>query len=48
MNSQFSVARLSPDLLSELKQLEERLRSDANENIVLVAYSEETGPESKD
>jgi hypothetical protein len=46
MNTHFSVASLSPEILSEIKQLEERIRTDANENIVLVAYAEET--ESKD
>ncbi|WP_171651534.1 hypothetical protein [Paenibacillus foliorum] len=41
MIPQFSLAQLSPEILSEIKQLEERIRADANENIVLIAYAEE-------
>lgn len=40
MNSEFAVARLTPEILTEIKRLEEKLRSEANENIVLIAYSE--------
>lgn len=40
MNSQFAVAHLSPEVLSEIKLFEEKLRSQVNENIVLIAYSD--------
>lgn len=42
MIPQFSIAQLSPELLSELKKLEERIRQDADENVVLIAYTEAT------
>ncbi|WP_165972085.1 hypothetical protein [Paenibacillus piri] len=47
MSSQFTLANLSPELLSELKHFEERIRADANQNIVLIAYSEETAAKKK-
>jgi hypothetical protein len=42
MSHQFSPAQLPPELLSEIKQFEERLRADTDANIVLVAYAEDT------
>ena len=46
MNPQFALADLSPELLSELKKFEERIRTDANQNIVLIAYSEKPSEKS--
>ncbi|MCS7461802.1 hypothetical protein N0M98_16830 [Paenibacillus doosanensis] len=40
MDSHFAVAQLSPELLSEIQQLENKLRNSAKENIVLIAYAE--------
>jgi|GEM_PF-3247462 len=40
MTSEFAVAHLTPETITEIKLLEEKLRSQANENIVLIAYSE--------
>jgi len=41
MKDQFKVARLGPNELTEIQQLEQKLRSDSNENIVLIAYAED-------
>ncbi|GAA4872224.1 hypothetical protein GCM10023310_59910 [Paenibacillus vulneris] len=40
MSSQFSVAHLTPEVLTQIQQLENKLRTDVNENIVLIAYSD--------
>lgn len=41
MNQQFTLAHLDPDVLTEIQQLEQKLRTFSNENIVLIAYSEQ-------
>ncbi len=40
INSQFSVARLSPELLTQVQQFERKLSTDTKENIVLIAYTD--------
>ncbi|MFE5319507.1 hypothetical protein ACFQ88_12445 [Paenibacillus sp. NPDC056579] len=41
MNQHFTLAHLDPDVLTEIQKLEQKLRTVANENIVLIAYSEQ-------
>lgn len=40
MNQQYTVAHLDSEKLTEIQELEQKLRSASNENIVLIAYSE--------
>ncbi len=47
MNSQFSVARLTPEVLTQIQHLEDQLRLDSNQNIVLIAYSDNSSESHK-
>ncbi|MEW9673813.1 hypothetical protein [Ammoniphilus sp. 3BR4] len=40
MDNQFLVANLPADQLQKIQSLEEAIRQDTNENIVLIAYEE--------
>ncbi|MEW9673525.1 hypothetical protein [Ammoniphilus sp. 3BR4] len=40
MDNSFPVATLPADQLNKIQSLEEEIRRDTNENIVLIAYEE--------